>query len=403
MSTCLGELEIRVYEFRTDCAAPITLQLNALGEWMASSSISDLPDRFLFYWDQKLVRLLGGRPWWAGAIVAVLSFLSFLGLAQGFGIYDLVYSGAIPNLDQTLGMDPYTWAAFVTSLLTGFGISASSMALAHDVRDLREIALVIDRDPEGLMDDWVTTLRGKMIRGRVFALVFFAIGLTIVVNNIPGAADLLGLNDSEQYPWFQQVPAGWFLVFVPLNFALMGKGVYYTIVEDRFSRETRNASLRIDLLHPERLAPFTRMALRRSLLWIVGTSLCLLLFLNDAVSPAGILPFVVAIMVVACLALVAPLTGIHRKISAAKQEELRTIRKAIANFRDEVLHGTNPTTSNNAAHRLTGLVAYEARLEKTSEWPIDLPTLGTFSFYLAIPVISWVGGALMERAIDLLI
>lgn len=370
---------------------------------MASSSISDLPEKFLFYWDQKLVRLLGGRPWRSGLIVAAVSFLSFLGLAQGFGIYELVYSGAIPDLDRTLGMDPYTWAAFVTALLTGFGISASSLALVHDVRDLREIALVIGRDPDDLMDAWVDALRGKMVRGRIFAIVFFAVGLGIVVNNIPGATDLLGLNETEQYPWFQQVPAGWFLVFVPLNFALMGKGVYYTIVEDRFSRETRNASLQIDLLHPERLAPFTRMALRRSLLWIVGTSLCLLLFLNDAVSPAGILPFVVAIMVVACLALIAPLTGIHRKISAAKKDELRAVRQSIAKFRDELLHGTNPTTSNNAAHRLTGLVAYEARLEKTSEWPIDLPTLGTFSFYLAIPVISWVGGALMERVIDVLI
>jgi len=339
---------------------------------MASSSISDLPEKFLFYWDQKLVRLLGGRPWRAGVIVAVVSFLSFLGLAQGFGIYSLIYSGAVPDLDRTLGMDPYTWAAFVTSLLTGFGISASSMALAHDVRDLREIATVIGRDPDDLMDDWVTTLRAKILRGRVFAIVFFTIGLAIVVNNIPGATDLFGLHEPEQYPWFQQVPAGWFLVFVPLNFALMGKGVYYTIVEDRFSRETRNASLQIDLLHPERMAPFTRMALRRSLLWIVGTSLCLLLFLNDAVSPAGILPFVVAIMVVACLALVAPLTGIHRKISAAKKDELRAVRTSIAKFRDEVLHGTNRTTSNDAAHRLTGLVAYEGRLEKTSEWPIDL-------------------------------
>lgn len=398
-----GEQGNKGRKFKTERLAAITMWCDAVGEQMSSSSISDLPDKFLFYWDQKLVRLLGGQPWIAGVIVAVSSFLSFLGLAQGFGIYDLIYSGAIPNLDQTLGMDPYTWAAFVTSLLTGFGLSASSIALAQDSRDLREIALVIDRDPEEVMDEWALHLRGRMVRGRVFATVFFAIGLAIVVNNIPGATDLLGLHEPERYPWYQQIPAGWFLIFVPLNFALMGKGAYLTIVEDRFNRQTRNASLQIDLLHPEQLAPFTRMALRRSLLWIVGSSLCMLLFLNDAVSPVGILPFVVTIMAVACVALLAPLTGIHRKISAAKKDELREVRTSIASFRDEVLHGTNPTTSNNAAHRLTGLVAYEARLEKTSEWPIDLPTLGTFSFYLAIPVFSWVGGALMERVIDILI
>lgn len=369
---------------------------------MGSSSIAELPDRLLFYWDQKLVRLLGGRPWIAGTIIAVVSFLSFIALAQGSGIHALIHNGDIPNLARTFGMDPYTWAAFVTSLLTGFGISASSVALVQDVRDLKEIAVVIGRDPDDLMDDWADNLRRRMLRGRMFSLVFFVVGLTIVVGNIPGASDLFGLHEPERYPWFQQIPAGWFLVFVPLNFAVMGKGVYYTIIEDQFNRTIRNTSLQIDLLHPEQLAPFTRMALRRSLLWIVGSSLCLLLFLNEAVSPTGLLPFVIAIIGVACLALVAPLTGIHRKISATKKNEIRIVRKSIAKFREEVLHGTNPTITSNAAQRLTGLVAYEGRLEKTSEWPIDLPTLGTFSFYLAIPVISWVGGALMERVIDTL-
>jgi len=355
------------------------------------------------YGDQKLVRLLGGRPWTSGIVVAASAFLLFLALAFGFGIYEHVYSGAIPDIAWTFGVDPYTWAAFVTAALTGFGFSASSFALAQDVKDIKAIAEIIGRNADELADEWIGYVRARIVRGRIIAFLFFIVGVLVVVDNIPGTSDLFGLHDPEIYSWFQQVPAAWFLVFVPLNFALIGKGVYFTIVDDRFHRATRNAYLKIDLLHPDKLKPFTRMALRRSLLWIVGSSICLLLFLNEAVSPTGLLPFVLAIIVVASLALIAPLTGIHRKISAAKQQELRTVRTSIAKFRDEVLHGANPTTTNNAAHRLTSLVAYEARLEKTSEWPIDLPTLGTFSFYLAIPVISWVGGALMERVIDVLI
>ncbi|WOF75037.1 hypothetical protein QMT40_002699 [Parvibaculaceae bacterium PLY_AMNH_Bact1] len=369
---------------------------------MTSQTMADLPDKYLFYWDQKLVRLLGGRPWRAGVIIAVFAFLSFLALAQGFGIYELVYSDVIPDLARTFGMDPYTWAAFVTSLLIGFGVSASSVALVQDVRDMGEIATVIGRDPDEMTNDWVDHLRARMGRGRVVAIVFFMVGFAIVMNSIPGASDVFNLHEPELYPWFQQVPAAWFLVFVPLNFALIGKGVYLSVVEDRFHLKTRNASLKIDLFHPEQLGPFTRMALRRSLLWIVGSSICLLLFLNEAVDPTALLPFVLAIMVVASAALITPLIGIHRKISAEKKKELRTVRTSIVKLRDEVLHGTNPTIASNAAQRLTGLVAYEGRLERTSEWPIDLPTLGTFSFYLAIPVISWVGGALMERAIDFL-
>ncbi len=370
---------------------------------MSSSSISELPDKFLMYWDQKLVRLLGGRPWISGLIIAAAAFLVFLLLAQGFGIYRLIGSGAVSSFETTFGMDPYTWAALITSLLTGFGFSASSFALAKDVKDIRAIADVVGRDADDLADEWISYVRDRIARGRIIAFLFFLVGFGIALNNVPGAADLFGLHQPEKYPWFQQLPAAWFLVFIPLNFALIGKGAYFTIVDDRFHRVTRNVHLKIDLLHPEQLTPFTRMALRRSFLWIVGSSICLLLFLNDAVSPTGLLPFVLAIMIVASLALIAPLTGIHRKISAAKDEELRLVRNSIARFREEVLHGTNPATTNNAAHRLTGLVAYEARLEKTSEWPLDLPTLGTFSFYLAIPVFSWVGGALMERVVDALI
>jgi len=369
---------------------------------MQSSSMAELPDRFLLFWDQKFVRLLGGRPWVSGVIIAAVSFATFLALALGFGIYELVYSDAIPDVAYTFGMDAYTWAAFVTSLLTGFGFSASSFMLVQDEKDLKAVSSLIGYDGDELANEWLAYVRERISRGRLTALGFFAMGLAMVTTNIPGASDVLRLNDPEVYPWFQQVPAAWFLVFVPLNFALIGKGAYFTMVDERFHRNMRRAHLEIDLLHPEQLEPFTRMALRRSFLWIVGSSICLLLFLNAAVNPMGLLPFTIAIMVVASLTLIAPLTGIHHKISAAKKRELRTVRASIGKLRDEVLYGTNPTITNNAAQRLTGLVAYEGRLEKTSEWPLDLPTLGTFSFYLAIPVISWVGGALMERLIDAL-
>ena len=46
------------------------------------------------------------------------------------------------------------------------------------------------------------------------------------------------------------------------------------------------------------------------------------------------------------------------------------------------------------------LVAYEARIESVREWPFDSGTLSRFLLYLALPLGSWAGGALVERAID---
>ena len=53
-----------------------------------------------------------------------------------------------------------------------------------------------------------------------------------------------------------------------------------------------------------------------------------------------------------------------------------------------------------ALSKMGGLLALEARIQAAREWPIDFSTIGRLAFYLAIPLISWIGGALMERAVD---
>jgi predicted MFS family arabinose efflux permease len=37
------------------------------------------------------------------------------------------------------------------------------------------------------------------------------------------------------------------------------------------------------------------------------------------------------------------------------------------------------------------------------EWPVDASTLTRFALYLAIPVGSWLGGALVERLVNALL
>ena len=46
------------------------------------------------------------------------------------------------------------------------------------------------------------------------------------------------------------------------------------------------------------------------------------------------------------------------------------------------------------------LLAYEARIEGVGEWPFDPSTLRRFGFFLLIPLVSWIGGALVERLVD---
>ena len=53
--------------------------------------------------------------------------------------------------------------------------------------------------------------------------------------------------------------------------------------------------------------------------------------------------------------------------------------------------------------RIDELLSWEARVEAVREWPIDARALRRFGLYLLIPLLSWSGGALMERGIDALL
>ena len=49
---------------------------------------------------------------------------------------------------------------------------------------------------------------------------------------------------------------------------------------------------------------------------------------------------------------------------------------------------------------LVELGAWREQIERAREWPLDAAILRRFGLYLLIPVVSWVGGALVERIVD---
>ena len=52
---------------------------------------------------------------------------------------------------------------------------------------------------------------------------------------------------------------------------------------------------------------------------------------------------------------------------------------------------------------LPALLAWEARIESVREWPFDTPALVRFALFLLIPLGSWLGGAMVERVVDLVL
>jgi len=39
-------------------------------------------------------------------------------------------------------------------------------------------------------------------------------------------------------------------------------------------------------------------------------------------------------------------------------------------------------------------------VESVPEWPIDLPTLGRFAAYIVVPLLGWVGAALVQHVLE---
>jgi hypothetical protein len=96
--------------------------------------------------------------------------------------------------------------------------------------------------------------------------------------------------------------------------------------------------------------------------------------------------------------LLSPAREVRSLIRAVKHEELARLEPLMRQARDDTLTGDASTQG-----RLTDLVTYKAQVESTPEWSFDSSTLLRFGLYLLIPVASMVGGALVERVVDMVL
>ena len=197
-------------------------------------------------------------------------------------------------------------------------------------------------------------------------------------------------------PWNHDLV--WALAGNALLFAILGRIVVQTFrTNELFSRiEARLGP--VDLLRPHALAPFARRGLRGAFLWIGGSSIGSIIFVNLGFSwLTGVV--LVATLFLGTLAFVLPARGLHRRIRAAKELELERVRDAIHRTRDDLLSGAG---SAEAVSRMPGLLAYEQRIASVPEWPLDAPQVARFGLMVAIGLGSWLGGAVVGHLVDLI-
>lgn len=151
-----------------------------------------------------------------------------------------------------------------------------------------------------------------------------------------------------------------------------------------------------DLLDTSLVEPYAQHGVRSSLLAVVGLSMSSNLWL-DPNSPA-IASATTLVMLVAATAaaLFLPTWGIHKRLKAMKQSELKQVRNAIKARRD------SRAPSVEDAQRLRADLAVEQRLMDVSEWPFDAGSYARVILYIFLGLGSWVGAALVERILEAL-
>jgi hypothetical protein len=177
-----------------------------------------------------------------------------------------------------------------------------------------------------------------------------------------------------------------------------GRVFYATWIESRRFSEIGRERVRIDLLDLGAVAPLSQFGLRQALVTIGFVSVMAPMFYDSEAAPnLFLILMIVALLTLsfAAASLLIPVRGVQYAIAREKSRELARINDQIR----EALAGSSDASQPG----LADWIAYRDLIESVREWPVDAPTLRRFALYLAIPLGSWFGGALVERMVDALL
>lgn len=178
------------------------------------------------------------------------------------------------------------------------------------------------------------------------------------------------------------------------------KTLYAALEEDRRFAQLAARLRHVDLLDLSPLHVFGRRGLRRALRWLLLVSIAALVFVDagTALPPAVVLA---GIFGFAILSFLQPVWGVHRRLQATKRQELADLRRMIREERERLrAAGWRPA---EAGGRFADLLTYEARIAAARTWPLDASILARLGFYGLLPLGSWLGSALIERGVGILL
>jgi hypothetical protein len=185
----------------------------------------------------------------------------------------------------------------------------------------------------------------------------------------------------------------WFAGSVTILTVLFARGVELTRATSIGWRRFIDEEVKIDLLRVDQLRVIGRSAARVALIWFSISAVTCLFFVS------GELTLVSVVLLVGCAAMgvwifVRTMEHMHKKIIAVKSLELERVRARIDELRQ------NMHEDAEAATKLQGALAYEARIIEAPEWPFDQSTLLRVGASALILTVPWFGQAIAGVAVE---
>lgn len=339
-----------------------------------------------FGWETRLVLASPVNLFWTGAILAFLVYASFLLCAAWNHVPVVIERDGDPALSSD------AWTALCMALLWWSIVSIGQYTRKANLADAWKLShLGLSISTERLAELERGPTRAANRRALFFGLIG-ALGGMVFYTQVyqPNGHRVHLATATVTSAWFFLMTAGLFgEIFRSLSYLRTDTSVFVRDIDHRIN---------IDLLDISKLDGFGRIALRGALPWLVTGTIVLLLLLGQQ-STELFWPLIAGLVSSATVVFAWPMWRVHRLIDHAKTRELIRLRREIVSAR-AIFEKTGPE-SDRAAPRLAALLALEARVEHAREWPLDMPTIFRFGLYLALPLGSWLGGALVERILSL--
>jgi hypothetical protein len=324
------------------------------------------------------LRILGGSPlspFGTGALLALALLLVFLLLELALGRFAL-YEVDTYREDLRVAAVLCLFAAYLPAAWL-YSVQSARRTAAELAPSLSGDGGTVGLAETGHFD------RTALRRAGIVGVAVLAVALVLI------EPDLSGFEQMNLEGAFHRLLAGWIGWFG-------GRFCYATWEESRRLSQVGREWLEIDLLDLTPVAPLIRYGLRQALVTIGAFSVAALLFYDSEAAPNLVWFLLVAslaTLLLAAISLLMPVRGVHDAIAREKARELARVNDKIR----------AALSSSGALPSLADWIAYRGLIESVREWPIDAPTLRRFALYLAIPLGSWLGGALVERTVDALL